>query len=216
MKLVLFTLAGAGAALAIGCSSLERSRDLGDPRVPAQTIAQQVCSSCHGMTGNTVSPNFPNLAGQTKTYLTAQLKEFKSHSRQDPAGFEYMWGLTRSLTEAQIEGLADYYAHQRPEPQPVQGPASRMDAGRQIFEKGIAAKNTPACTACHGEQGQGNEAFPRIAGQHLGYLVKQLTVFQLTNQRPDGAIMQTVAHGLTRDDIDNVATYIQALPSASR
>lgn len=44
------------------------------------------------MTGTAVSPNFPNLAGQTQAYFVAQLKGFKSHGRQDLAGFEYMWG----------------------------------------------------------------------------------------------------------------------------
>ena len=213
MKLAPLVLAIAGAGLIAGCSNPSRSRDLANPNVSSLTIAQQVCSSCHGMTGTAVSPNFPNLAGQMPAYLVAQLKGFKSHGRQDPAGFEYMWGISRSLSDEQIAGLAAYYANQQPLRQPIEGDESRMPAGQMIFEGGVPAKSIPACTACHGAAGLGRESFPRISGQHADYIVKQLKVFQRTNQRPEGSVMQTVAHELTGDDIENVAAYVQALPN---
>ena len=84
--------ATAGTALITACTNLPRSRDLANPNVSAITIAQQVCSDCHGVTGNSVSPNFPNLAALTSPYLIGQLKGFRSHNRADLAGFEYMWG----------------------------------------------------------------------------------------------------------------------------
>ena len=198
-------------SLAAGCANPTRSRDLGNPSVTATTLAQQVCSNCHGLTGNAVSPNFPNLAGQVEAYSIAQLNGFKSHGRQDPAGFEYMWGLSRSLTDDQIKGLAAYYAGQQPTKQPIEGAAAQMDAGKAIFQNGLSAKNVPACASCHGAEGRGNAPFPRIAGQHADYLVKQLIVFQRTDERPEGSIMKTVAHELTRQDIENVAAYVQAM-----
>jgi cytochrome c553 len=199
------------AALSCGCADLTRSRDLANPQVTATTLAQQICSNCHGVTGQAVSPNFPNLAGQVEAYAVAQLNGFKSHRRQDPAGFEYMWGLSRSLTDEQITGLAAYYAAQQPAKQPLEGKAEQRDAGKPIFDNGVAAKNVPACASCHGAEGQGNGAFPRLAGQHADYVVKQLLVFQRTDERPEGSLMKTVAHELSRQDIDNVAAYVQAL-----
>jgi cytochrome c553 len=163
------------------------------------------------VTGTATSPNFPNLAGQTEPYFIAQLNGFKSHGRQDPAGFEYMWGLSRSLTDEQIKGLAAYFAAQAPQRQRLEGNATQRAAGQTIFENGVSAKNVPACSTCHGAQGQGNATFPRIAGQHADYLVKQLVVFQRTDQRPEGSVMKTVAHELTRADIENVAAYLQAM-----
>jgi cytochrome c553 len=201
----------AALSLSAGCANPTRSRDLANPNVTATTLAQQVCSNCHGLTGNAVSPNFPNLAGQVPPYFIAQLNGFKSHGRQDPAGFEYMWGLSRSLTDDQIKGLAAYYADQKPVKQPVEGTTVQAQAGKAIFENGLSAKNVPACSSCHGPEGRGNAPFPRIAGQHADYLVKQLIVFQRTDERPEGSIMKTVAHDLTRQDIENVAAYVQAL-----
>ncbi len=60
-------------------------------------------------------------------------------------------------------------------------------------------------------QAQGNDAFPRLASQHVDYIVKQLIVFQRTDERPKGAVMKTIVHDLSADDIRNVAAYLQTL-----
>lgn len=218
-RLTISLAAWTALVLAAGCANPERSRDLSNPAVSGTVLAQQVCSMCHGLTGTATSPNFPNLAGQTPAYLVSQLKNFRGQNRRDPAGFEYMWGLSHALTDAQIDGLATYFAQSVPQRQPLEGEAARITAGQQIFEQGLPAKNVPACTGCHGDKGQGNAMFPRLAGQHQDYLVKQLTVFQRTDERSDaqtvpmGAVMKTVAHELGREDIVNVAAYAQALPN---
>lgn len=211
MKHSILAVFVAALSLSSGCADLSRSRDTANPKVLPVTLAEQVCSNCHGLTGNSISPNFPNLAGQVEAYSVAQLSGFKSHGRQDPAGFEYMWGLSRSLTDEQIKGLAAYYASQKPLKQPQEGAASRIESGRSIFENGVSEKNAPACAGCHGAQGQGQGAFPRIAGQHADYLVKQLVVFQRTDERPEGSVMKTVAHALSQQDIENVAAYAQSM-----
>lgn len=201
------------AAITTGCANPERSRDIGNPNISGTTLAQQVCSNCHGMTGTSVSPNFPNLAGQTEPYLIAQLSSFKSHGRSDPAGFEYMWGLSRSLTDDQMKQLAAYYARQTPGALPIEGDRAGLAAGKGIFESGVPEKSIPACASCHGADAKGNATFPRLAGQHVDYIVKQLRVFQRTDERPEGAVMKVVAHDLTPQNIRDVASFLQALPS---
>jgi cytochrome c553 len=209
-KLILTAALALGSA---GCANVERSRDLANPAVRPTTLAQQVCSNCHGLTGSSVSPNFPNLAGQVEAYFVAQLNGFRSHGRHDPAGFEYMWGLSRGLSDEQIKGLAAYYAGQRPQAQPIEGDTGRIDTGKRLFEAGVPDKGVPACSTCHGAAGMGNASFPRLAGQHADYLVKQLIVFQRTDERPEGSIMKTVAHELTQQNIRDLAGYLQALQS---
>jgi cytochrome c553 len=196
---------------AAGCTNLERSRDLGNPDVPPVVTAQQVCSNCHYVDGNSVSPNFPRLAAQPKGYLVAQLENFRSHRRSDPAGYEFMWGLTRSLTDQQIEGLAEYFSAQTAKPNAAVDPAL-LPLGKQIFEQGVPAKATPPCIACHGPRGQGLASFPRLAYQHHDYLMKQLHVFQETEGRP-GTPMKQVTHQMSDEEIDAVAAYLQAFPA---
>ncbi|HJW03468.1 MAG TPA: c-type cytochrome [Azospira sp.] len=206
---LVLALAGLGAA----CTNLERSRDLGNPKVPAETLAAQVCSNCHGLDGNALSPNFPRLAGMPEAYLEKQLKAFKGHNRLDPAGFEYMWGLSRHLTDEQIAGLAAYYAKQQAVSPGVAGNHALVAEGRSIFEKGLPEKNIPPCGSCHGTSGQGNGDFPRLAFQHEDYLLKQLNVFQRTDERPEGAVMKTIAHGLAQSDMKAVAAFLQEFPA---
>lgn len=199
--------------MAAGCANEPRSRDTANPNVSGDTLALQVCSNCHGVTGNSKSPNFPNLAAQQEAYVIAQLSEFRSHSRQDPVGFEYMWGLSHRLTDSQIKQLATHFAAEKPEHQRVEGKVERIAAGKLIFTSGVPGKGIPPCASCHGPEAEGKAAFPRLAGQHADYLVKQLTVFQRTNDRPEGSVMKTVAHELTRENIVDVADFLQAMPN---
>ena len=199
------------------CSSPERSRDLNDASIPVSTTAMQVCSNCHGVQGVSTSPNFPNLAAQTQPYLVKQLSGFKSHGRSDPEGFEYMWGLSSHLTDEQIAGLATYFS-KLPAPKgdvDHAGTPEQLSAGKQIFEQGIATEGIPACLACHGDHAQGNDAFPRLAGQHADYLIKQLTVFRETDQRPDGAAMKAVTHNLTSENMRSVAAYLETMSTSN-
>ena len=199
-------LACAGAA----CTNLQRSRDLANPNVPPEVTALQVCSNCHGVDGNSVSPNFPRLAGQQPAYLVAQLENFRSHHRSDPEGFEYMWGISHKLTDDQIKGLADYFAKQAARPNAAVD-ANRVAAGKEIFENGVPTKEVPPCKTCHGERAQGMATFPRLAWQHEDYLVKQLLVFRETEARPDTPMKQ-VTHLLTDQEMGAVAGYLQAFP----
>ncbi|MFI4939305.1 MAG: c-type cytochrome [Burkholderiales bacterium] len=209
MQLALAVLLG---AMASGCVNVERSRDLGNPTISAAVTAAQVCSNCHGIDGNSISPNFPKLAGQQQEYLVNQLKAFRSHQRSDPAGFEYMWGISHNLTDDQITGLADYFSQQTPR----RSPATVVDAkllatGKDIFEKGVPEQNVIQCMACHGPNAQGIGAFPRLAYQHADYIVKQLNVFQNTQGRP-GTPMEQITHPLTGENKEAIAAYLHAFP----
>ena len=208
MKLIALSASILVATSIVGCAAPERSRNMANPSTSAQTLAEQVCSNCHGLDGNSISPNFPRLAAQQKNYLVAQLKGFRGHNRSDPAGFEYMWGLSRSLTDSQIEGLADYFGRQKPLPAATSEDA-RTATGKDLYQKGLPAQGVPPCISCHGAEGKGGDQFPRLAGQHADYLVKQLNIFQRTDERPEGSVMKVVAHGMTLPDMQHVAAYLQ-------
>lgn len=199
------------------CSMPERSRDLNDASISVSTTALQVCANCHGAKGVSTSPNFPNLAAQTQPYLVKQLTDFRSHGRADPEGYEYMWGLSEHLTDAQISGLATYFSQLPPSPgnQDKTGTPVMLQEGQTIFDQGIADKSVPACASCHGAHGEGNDSFPRLAGQHSDYLIKQLTIFQRTDQRPDGVAMKAVTHNLSPENMRSVAAYLESMAPAT-
>lgn len=177
-------------------------------RLAAQRIAVGTCASCHGWRGHSIQPKFPVLAGQHANYLLAQLRAFKAQTRGDPDALAYMWGMAGPLDEATMAALADYYSRQKPSPGD-RGDPGRIARGKQIYQNGDPAAGIPPCAACHGPAAAGTDMYPRLAGQHVQYLMKQLRSFQ-SNLR-DVAIMHGVAQGLKAPDMMAVSEYLQAL-----
>lgn len=211
MKYVLLILALASSVQLAGCADASRSRALGDPRVPGQALAEQVCSNCHGWRGIAQSENFPNLAGQQAAYIDGELRSLRDRHRHDPAGFVYMWGIARNLSDAQIAQLAAYYAAQPAAPAAAP-PLAEPSAGRQLFTQGASDRGLPACAGCHGAHGEGNATIPRLAHQQRGYLLRQLSVLrQSPDDRPLGALMNSVAHKLSDEDMRALADYIPSM-----
>jgi cytochrome c553 len=169
----------------------------------------QTCGTCHGTNGRSVSPTFPNLAAQTAPYIEAQLKAFKDQTRADPDAQAYMWGMAAQLSDAQIGELAAYFSKQ-PTPVPGKsGGAAAIARGKQVFEEGVPARQIPPCASCHGAHGEGMATFPRLAGQHAPYLLKQLLVIQ--NALRNAPVMHGVVKELTRDQIEAVAVYLESI-----
>ena len=70
---------------------------------------------------------------------------------------------------------------------------------------------------CHGPEAKGNGQFPRLAGQLYPYIIKVLTNWDKERGQggpanPDtSAIMQPIAHNLTKSQIAAVAAYLSSL-----
>jgi cytochrome c553 len=178
-------------------------------RARAQRLAVTVCGTCHGASGNSTQPKYPRLAGQKASYLVTQLKAFRSQSRGDPDAISYMWGMASELDDVTIDALAAYYASQRAEPSSA-SPSSLAPTGKDIYERGIGSEGVPACSSCHGPEAHGLQEFPRLAGQHRQYVLKQLASFQ-SNMR-NVAVMHGVAQNLRTADMQAVAAYLESLP----
>jgi len=174
----------------------------------AHQLAETTCASCHGVSGRSTSPMFPNLAAQTAPYLQAQLHAFRDQTRADPDALTYMWGMASQLSDATIEALSTYYAAQAPS-RAKTGDAKRIARGKQIFEEGVTSQGIPACATCHGSQAHGNNIFPRLAGQHADYLIKQALVIQRDLRA--APVMHEVIKDLSQDQMRAVATYVESL-----
>jgi cytochrome c553 len=118
-----------------------------------------------------------------------------------------MWGMATLLDDSVINGLAHYYAAQPPA-RGVAGNPELVAKGRILYEKGDPARNVVACATCHGDAAQGTSIFPRLAGQHAAYVVRQLDVIQ--RQFRDSPIMHGVIKDLDADAMKAVAEYVQS------
>jgi cytochrome c553 len=200
-----------GAALA-GAAAITVAQPFTPPpeeyRKAGEERAVNLCSTCHGPHGISTSPEFPILAAQRPGYLKAQIEAFRSQTRKEKAAHDFMYGIAGNLNEHVIEGIAYYYASQPPAPGRPGDPAL-IAKGRELFEKGLPERGIPPCASCHGARAQGQYDFPRLAGQHAKYVMRQIEYIQgLVRQAP---VMHGIVKDLTPDEIQAIAVYVQSL-----
>jgi cytochrome c553 len=152
------------------------------------------CLGCHGPKGKSNSAQWPNLAAQQSAYIVNQLNAFKTGTRTNPM----MQSMAANLSDGDINNLAAYYSSQPP-----------VSAGGDPELAKTGQTKASMCLGCHGSSAEGNGQFPRLAGQHPGYLVKQLSNFK-EGVRKNGH-MQAIAGGLTEDDMKVLAAYFGSL-----
>lgn len=169
-------------------------------------LAAESCGGCHGADGNSVVPEFPKLAGQQQVYLLREMTDYKEGRRHS----EVMVPMVASLSEAEMAGLAAYYAGQAPSPGIVSKPAL-LPLGKRVYLEGNTKSGVPSCDGCHEENGEGSKKFPRVAGQHVPYLLDQVTQYA-SGKRTNGVkVMRTIAERLTKEEAEAVAEYMASL-----
>ena len=93
------------------------------------------------------------------------------------------------------------------------GNAAVIAQGKKIFFEGVPSHQIAGCAACHGANGQGQGPFPRLAGQHAPYLLKQLLVIQSALRT--APVMHGIIKNLNRDEMQAVATFLNLFESKS-
>ncbi len=158
--------------LFLACSIAAGSAYAGDAAQGAQKAA--VCGACHGMTGNSVNPEWPSLAGQPEAYVVAQLKAFKDGKRVNPL----MTPMAVALSEKDMQDLGAHFAQQTPTG--LEADPSNWKVGEKLYRGGDAARGIPACIACHGPAGprQRPGRIPGTSGPARGLRLQPAQGFQ--------------------------------------
>jgi cytochrome c553 len=167
------------------------------------------CAACHGPTGVSVNPIWPNLAGQHAAYLVKQLHDFKAMQHRNAPT---MAPMVANLNEQDIEDLAAFYARQ-PLPENTT-PQQFLKRGEQLYRGGDFSKHISACIACHGPSGRGNAQanFPVLSGQQPAYTLQQLQAFKGKTRSNDlNSIMRSISARMSTEDMEAVAHYVAGL-----
>ncbi|MEO5596240.1 MAG: c-type cytochrome [Lysobacteraceae bacterium] len=196
----------------------------GDAKV-GQTKAG-VCAACHGLDGNSADPQNPKLAAQHERYIARQLALFKTGERQNAI----MVSFASALSPQDMRDVGAYFETQKVVPGVADDTKVKSGSyqgkkfyqvGEMLYRGGDATRNIPACMACHGPAGAGNPgpAYPNVSGQHASYVAAQLTAFRggaIWGQKDyANVVMSQVAHNLTDEEIQALATYLEGLHPAS-
>lgn len=217
MKKIIFSL-----FVALGSVSAVQAADAEAGKVKAGT-----CTACHGASGVSASPMYPNIAGQNDAYLIKQLKDFKSGARTDAM----MAPMAANLSDADMADLAAHFsslpsanelakasasAGGSTDSAPATAPATATanveivssTPAAAIYAGNVTAGKTKsaACAACHGSDGNSLiPIYPSLAGQSANYIAKQLADFK-SGDRNDPVMAGMVA-ALTEEDMNDLAAY---------
>jgi cytochrome c553 len=185
------------------------------------------CAACHSVDGNSADPINPKLAGQHEQFIARQLALFKSGERENAV----MLGMATPLSAQDMRDIGAYFATQKviaglaDESLIAEGPNAGKkfyQVGEKIYRSGKASAGVPACAACHGPAGAGmpGPTYPAIGGQHASYTAGKLTAFRdgmvWGKDKNANVIMSQAAKGLSDEDIQGLASYLQGLHTATK
>ena len=163
------------------------------------------CAACHGNTGMSINPAWPNLAGQHADYLYNSLQGFKSGTRKN----DTMSGMAAGLSDADMRNVSAYFS---------KSSCGVTGGDKAKAELGKAKAAEAGCAACHnagGLRGTGpagisaSQAWPNLAGQNAAYLTVALNSFK--DDSRNHAVMSSVAKALSDSDIDNLSAYFASV-----
>jgi cytochrome c553 len=183
-------------------------------------LQTEACVACQGVTGNSIAPNFPKIAGQGKAYIFKQLQDFKSGTRKDAI----MVGIVANLSKDDMVNWATHFSNQTI----TQGSASKtanIAIGERLYRGGDRSRGITACIACHGPKGAGvpSAGFPALASQHAAYTAKQLKDFRQVSinlqteantyarMNDDRKMMVALTKSLSNFEIESLAQYVAGL-----
>jgi cytochrome c553 len=186
------------------------------PALIEDSLAQRLaaCTTCHGREGR-AGPDgyYPRLAGKPAGYLYRQLLNFRDGRRH----YGPMVRLVDPLPDAYLREIAAHYAAldlPYPTPVPAQAPAEVLERGRTLALQGDAARQLPACAACHGPALTGAlPATPGLLGLPRDYLTGQLGAWVSGQRRahaPD--CMADIARRLAGPDLAAVSAWLASQP----
>lgn len=168
------------------------------------------CGYCHELDGNSRMEGFPRLAGQTVDYLVKQLRDFRSRQR---AGT--MQATAELLSDADIAAVARYFNAQSPRSTATLAAMQDRKTAEQLHRRGDGTRGIPACSSCHGANGEGRGGNPRLAGQHAAYLETQLLDFKRGKRRNDiDGVMRAVVSATSEGELQALARYFASFGTA--
>lgn len=167
--------------------------------------AYRLCADCHAPEGwGEVDGSVPVLAGQHRRVLIKQLIDIRDGHRGNEAMFSFAQDKEVGGDQA-IADVTGYISGLPMPPSPGVGPGHGLETAPMLYDAG--------CASCHGDRGEGSDRrlYPRIHGQHFGYLDRQMERIvngYRTNSDPE---MVTALRHLSPAQRESIADYLSRL-----
>ena len=167
----------------------------------------ELCRACHLPSGaGRPDGSFPQLAGQHSTVLIKQMADIRAGLRDNPMMFPFAASLVDPQeladTAAYISSLCIPRDHGQYDG--ADG-AIQVTKGRELYEK--------ECLECHGKTGEGNKEnfYPVIAGQHYRYLLRQMREIRDGKRRNANPDMVRIIRKYDNQQLVAISAYQSSL-----
>ena len=177
--------------------------------VKGEKIAK-TCVTCHGVNGkeaNELLEGLPSLSGQRAEYIFKQLMDYRQSKR---VGLGVMPNFANILDKSEMASVAVWFSKQE---LPIKGAEKASDKTKKIVFKGDSARFVPACSGCHGLNGEGSIVdVPALAGMSKSYF--KTTMLSLKSGKRHNDIykrMRLIAQKLSDKEIDDLANYYHSI-----
>ncbi len=164
------------------------------------------CKACHGPDGGgTPEGAVPRIAGQHYKVLVRQIIDFRHGTRWN---FRMEGVATSHNVLPELQDIADVATYVST----LTSDGTRGVGDGQYVERGKAVYRSQ-CADCHGDSGEGNgaKAVPRIAGQHAGYLMRQIYDAVDGRRPPLTHSHQKILEPLVFEEVLGLADYVARL-----
>jgi len=160
----------------------------------------QGCAGCHGTDGAAPGATIPILGGQAATYLAESMRAYKRGERD----YYVMNIIAQAFDDAQIDAIGAWFEDRPWISTPVPHDAVKASDGK-VLADGL-------CTTCHGADGRGTGAGPRIAGQPAAYLSLALHAYKDGARNSASArVAKTLLDDLSDEQIEAMSNYYAGL-----
>jgi len=157
------------------------------------------CARCHGTDGNSISGQYPTLAGQNEEYLIKQLRDFKSGARRNIQ----MSPLVGILSDDGIVLLAKFYSGERI--------IKHRGIDEDLAKAGKSVAKTRGCAACHQANYRGAGPIPRLSLQKRVYLEQTMKDFRDGKRTNDSGLKTEVMKKLSDEEIKVLSHFLAGM-----
>jgi len=126
----------------------------------------ETCAACHGERGSGPDDGtIPAIAGEHYDVIVRELVNFRYGRRWDPR-MEHFTDEHHLTGPKDIADVAAFVSGMPVTRASGRGGGENLPRGKKIYGQ--------VCSSCHGPAAEGGERYPRLAGQHYEYLLRQM------------------------------------------
>ena len=164
------------------------------------------CRGCHKPDASgLVDGTYPRLSGQHASVVIKQVTEVRAGIRVSPKMGPF--SSHRAISTQDIADIAVFLESVQSTSDNGKGQGTMLALVKSLYDKG-------QCASCHGDSGEGKatHAYPVVASQHFGYLVREMQLIQKGQRGNSHPQMVKAMADYSAQDIDALADYMSRMP----